>query len=128
MSLSEDQQLGELLGVEESLACFECDVDSPPSLAAAIQAGWESLQADFDGLGWNYLGLCPECVIREREQDKPHLTGIRGCCGKTKRKGRLRFCAQLAVVTVNGKGYCYYHTPNNPKKFGERAGLPKETA
>ena len=48
-----------------------------------------------------------------------HSTGIRGCCGKTKRRGRERYCAQMPICYIDGKGYCYYHNPRNPKKFGE---------
>lgn len=45
--------------------------------------------------------------------------GIRGCAGQTKRKGKLRYCAQKAVVWYDDKSYCYYHDPRDPKKFGE---------
>lgn len=46
--------------IPESLACSECDADSPPSLAAALQEGWSDLIRD-DGPMWNYLGICPAC-------------------------------------------------------------------
>lgn len=46
--------------------------------------------------------------------------GIRGCCGQTKRKGKLRYCAQKAVFFLKNSGWCFYHNPNNPHKFGER--------
>ncbi len=45
--------------------------------------------------------------------------GIRGYCGLTKRRETMRFCAQRLVVNRRGKNYCYYHDPENPKKFGE---------
>jgi hypothetical protein len=45
--------------------------------------------------------------------------GLRGCSGRTKRRGRERFCAQLAIVYRDGQGYCYYHDPLRPRKFGE---------
>lgn len=48
-----------------------------------------------------------------------YVTGIGGCCGRTKRRGTARWCAQKAIVTVKGMTYCYYHNPNAPKKFGE---------
>ena len=51
--------------VPESIACSRCDVDSPASLAAALQEGWIDLSRD-DGSGWNYLGICPECQADEQ--------------------------------------------------------------
>jgi len=50
--------------VPETIACARCDVDSPASLAVALQEGWVALCRD-DGIGWNYLGICPECEARE---------------------------------------------------------------
>lgn len=44
------------------------------------------------------------------------LTGIRGCRGKTHRRGTERFCAQWEM---DYSGYCYYHQPGNPKSFGD---------
>jgi len=52
--------------VPETIACVDCDADSPDSLAAALEQGWTRLQRD-DGTGWNYLGVCPEC--QEQEAD-----------------------------------------------------------
>ena len=43
-----------------TLACAQCDVDSPESLEEALQQGWTRIQPD-DGEGWNYLGLYPVC-------------------------------------------------------------------
>ena len=45
--------------------------------------------------------------------------GLRGCHGTTKRKGTLRPCAQKAIIWRGGVGFCYYHDPLRPKKFGE---------
>ena len=45
--------------------------------------------------------------------------GIRGCHGKTNRHCVERFCAQLAITWPEGKGYCFYHDPAHPHKFGE---------
>ena len=50
--------------ISETIACARCDADSPPSLAAALQEGWTDLCRD-DGLGWNYLGVCPQCRAEE---------------------------------------------------------------
>jgi hypothetical protein len=50
--------------VREIIACARCDVDSPESLAAALQEGWIELCRD-DGEGWNYLGICPQCQAEE---------------------------------------------------------------
>lgn len=54
-------------------------------------------------------------------------TGIRGCCGQTKRHGVKRLCAQKAIVTRNGKCYCFYHDPLYPHRFGERARVTRAT-
>lgn len=51
-------------GVPESIACTYCDCDSPESLEEAAKAGWSELIRD-DGIGWNYLGICPECQADE---------------------------------------------------------------
>lgn len=52
-----------------------------------------------------------------------HVTGIRGCCVLVKTNGGLRYCAQTAIVTdEKGRGYCYYHNPEAPRKFGEGYG------
>lgn len=56
--------------IPETIACAVCDVDSPPSLAAALQEGWTRLQRD-DGPGWNYLGVCPVCDARENAPPEP---------------------------------------------------------
>ena len=55
--------------IPESIACVHCDVDSPPSLAAAVEEGWSRLERD-DGSGWNYLGICPECQAEELAADQ----------------------------------------------------------
>jgi hypothetical protein len=55
--------------VPETIACARCDVDSPPSIAAALQEGWTDLCRD-DGPGWNYLGVCPECRAQEQADDE----------------------------------------------------------
>lgn len=43
-----------------TLACAQCDVDSPENYEDAIQQGWTRIQYD-DGPGWNFLGICPDC-------------------------------------------------------------------
>ena len=53
---------------DEIIACCHCDA-SPPSLAAAVREGWKDLQFD-DGDNWNYLGLCPDCVRRQTEDER----------------------------------------------------------
>jgi hypothetical protein len=50
--------------IPETIGCARCDVDSPASLAAALQEGWTDLCRD-DGAGWNYLGVCPACQAQE---------------------------------------------------------------
>ena len=54
--------------IPETIACAMCDIDSPESLADALQAGWTRLQRD-DGSGWNYLGVCPSCQELERAEE-----------------------------------------------------------
>ena len=56
-------------GEPETIACARCDVDSPASLAAALQEGWIDLCRD-NGTGWNYLGICPCCKQAEAEHDR----------------------------------------------------------
>ena len=56
--------------VLETIACARCEVDSPESLAAALQEGWTKLCRD-DGPGWNYLGLCPDCQAEEDDSPEP---------------------------------------------------------
>ena len=64
--------------IPETIACAQCDVDSPPSLAAALQQGWTDLCRD-DGAGWNYLGVCPDCQERELEREgHPQETDAKG--------------------------------------------------
>jgi len=56
-------------------------------------------------------------------EEESFEVGLRGCAGRTKRRGRERPCAQTAIVTSSdGKPYCYYHDPDNPRKFGEPYG------
>ncbi len=64
---TESSQEGE--SIPETIACAWCDVNSPDSLAAALEEGWTDLCCD-DGPGWNYLGVCPECQAQENEKAK----------------------------------------------------------
>lgn len=52
--------------LDETLVCMECDVQGPPSLAAALQEGWTNLMRDA-GPKWNYLGLCVRCQEESAE-------------------------------------------------------------
>lgn len=45
----------------EKLACFECDVVPPDSLAEALRTGWTGL-IPHEGRNWEFLGLCPACL------------------------------------------------------------------
>lgn len=56
--------------VPESLACEDCDTDSPVSLAVAVQEGWTNIRRD-DGHGWNYLGQCAKCHEKELAELTP---------------------------------------------------------
>jgi hypothetical protein len=53
---------------DEIIACCHCDA-SPPSLAAAVKEGWKDLQYD-EGENWNYLGLCPDCVRQQTDDER----------------------------------------------------------
>jgi hypothetical protein len=60
----------------ETLACAECDIDSPNSLAVAIQQGWTRLQYD-DALGHNYLGMCPDCTAQAAQPpEEPDIASV----------------------------------------------------
>ena len=51
-----------------------------------------------------------------------YTCGLRGCAGITRRKHKTRYCAQKAIVwDRKGVGWCFYHNPENPHHFGERA-------
>ena len=54
----------------EIIACSDCDVPSPVSLAAALQEGWTEL-APHRGEHWNYVGLCPDCLESEYSSEPP---------------------------------------------------------
>ncbi len=44
-----------------SLNCWHCDDGmNVESYEQAIDEGWTEIEHN-DGLGWNYLGLCPDC-------------------------------------------------------------------
>src|SRR5205814_966099 len=55
----------------ETIACYECDAPGPPSLAAALEAGWRNLLCD-KGPKWNYLGLCPGCREETAVKEPAH--------------------------------------------------------
>lgn len=69
----------------------------------------------------NYQRLCYNVSMPKNTKSLSPLAGpgLRGCWGTTKRKGAHRFCAQKAIVWYGTEGYCYYHDPKRPKKFGE---------
>jgi hypothetical protein len=52
----------------ESIACSNCDIQAPPSIAAALREGWIEIECDPDGLGYNYVGFCPNCQQAEYEE------------------------------------------------------------
>lgn len=46
--------------------------------------------------------------------------GAGGCCARMRRRGVERFCAQTWIYRDRqGRGWCYYHKPGAPRKFGE---------
>lgn len=57
-------------GVPFSLECDGCDAGTDietPEQAALL--GWIDVRRDDwnDGMGWNYLGECPDCQREERQ-------------------------------------------------------------
>lgn len=57
--------------VEETLACYECDTESPPSLAQALVDGWIDLQlAAAADVGVNFAGWCPACQRLHEETER----------------------------------------------------------
>jgi hypothetical protein len=57
-----DTELRALATVHEfSLVCTVCDADAPGTLDEALRLGWNDIVFD-DGPGWNFLGLCPDCL------------------------------------------------------------------
>lgn len=53
---------------DDTIACVHCDAGAA-SLAAAVREGWKDLQYD-DGPGQEYLGICPDCVRKQTEQER----------------------------------------------------------
>jgi hypothetical protein len=53
----------------ELVTCSLCDSEID-GLQAAKDAGWEDLIMDVEGSSWNYLGICPECVLEEAKPDE----------------------------------------------------------
>jgi hypothetical protein len=55
-------------GVPFSIACFGCDAGQEiGEYAVAVARGWEGIVLDRGGLGWNFLGSCPECIAMENQ-------------------------------------------------------------
>jgi hypothetical protein len=52
-----------------SLVCERCDTDCPNSQEEAEAVGWTSIEEDLTGLAWNFVGICPDCVKAEAEED-----------------------------------------------------------
>lgn len=48
-------------GVPFSLACCECDVESPDSYQEAVDDGWTDIRFVPQSLAENFIGLCPRC-------------------------------------------------------------------
>ena len=54
----------------EIIACSDCEVPSPASLAAALLEGWTEL-TPHEGERWNYVGLCPDCLESVYQLPRP---------------------------------------------------------
>jgi hypothetical protein len=49
-----------------SLCCVSCDAGCNLTCPEhAIAAGWSNIIEDADGIGWNYIGVCPTCQCEE---------------------------------------------------------------
>ena len=64
-------ELGEITRSDQlrhpfSLSCSNCDagmdIETPEQ---AVLQGWYGIYED-DGMSWNYLGTCPQCLAQER--------------------------------------------------------------
>jgi hypothetical protein len=65
----EIRDLLQLNGAEgEVVCCARCDADAS-RLSEAIGSGWTNLQHDPTD-GWDYLGICPDCLREEMEREK----------------------------------------------------------
>lgn len=50
-------------GVPFSLTCTDCDAGmNVGGLVQATADGWQNIQFDPDGMSWNFLGDCSDCV------------------------------------------------------------------
>lgn len=54
-----------------SLSCVECDAGSGiESRSEAHAEGWTGIFYD-DGPSWNFLGMCPDCYLKENGRNPP---------------------------------------------------------
>jgi hypothetical protein len=140
--------------IVESIACASCDVDSPPSLAAAVEEGWQELTKD-DGPSWNYLGQCPACLAQEdadveatrRPTEPPKEEPARrelfelllSVSNKSNRKPYVplseeetRYLTEQKLLTKNGKltknGLRIFTDLDNTRKQTEREEIAREVA
>jgi len=60
--------------VHFSLRCCGCDAgDDVGSRLDAETKGWTDIVFD-DGLSWNFLGMCPDCLREEAERNHAAAT------------------------------------------------------
>lgn len=102
--------------MKETIMCLSCNVESPPSVAIAIQQGWTELVRE-DGSEWNYLGTCPICTARERQAPNESSTY---CCDKPELVWEGDPDAPSVVCRncqflVAENGSVIYHDPTEPE-------------
>lgn len=92
-----------------------------------FKAGWsvEAVRAELQGTILD-CGDAPTCsAVEEAMARALPVMGLRGCHAMTtapsttSRRGKKRFCAQKAIVEYGGYGYCWYHNPKDPHRFGQ---------
>src|SRR5438552_19212354 len=54
----------------ETLCCYECDMDSPDSLAQALHDGWIDITCAEEEHGTNFVGWCPSCQRAHEETQR----------------------------------------------------------
>src|SRR5438046_1263665 len=56
--------------IAETLCCYECDADSPDSLAQALHDGWIDLSCADPPHTVNYVGWCPGCQRAHEDAER----------------------------------------------------------
>lgn len=66
MSKSDGVVISKQVTHKFSLVCYSCSAgEDVKTIEEARSAGWKDIVEDFEGLSWNYVGICPDC-LKER--------------------------------------------------------------